>query len=183
MARISKLLTAALILVAGLYVILELSENSRDSAHSQSGEVGFLAPEVESSGAWINSEPLRLRELRGKVVLIDFWTYSCRNCINTLPFLSMWYKQYSNDGLIIIGVHSPEFFFERDLDNLEKAVERHSIKYPVVQDNDFVIWNAYNNRYWPHKYLIDKRGVIRYHHIGEGAYDETETWIKRLLKE
>jgi thiol-disulfide isomerase/thioredoxin len=147
------------------------------------GNVGLFAPELGGVGDWINSEPLRIRELEGRVVLVDFWTFSCRNCINTLPYLKGWHEKYTARGLVLIGVHSPEFRFEKDIENLKTAIAEHGIRYPVVQDNDFAIWRAYGNRYWPHKYLIDKQGVIRYHHIGEGAYNETEEWIVRLLNE
>ena len=133
---------------------------------------------------WFNVEkPLKMIDLIGKVVLIDFWTYSCVNCIRTLPFLKAWDDKYRDSGLVIIGVHSPEFEFEKDLGNVQSAVQDFGIGYPVVQDNDFRIWRAYNNHYWPAKYLVDKDGVIRYTHFGEGNYDETERAIQELLGE
>jgi cytochrome c biogenesis protein CcdA/thiol-disulfide isomerase/thioredoxin len=141
------------------------------------------APELDGGGNWFNSEPLILQKLRGKVVLIDFWTYSCINCIRTLPYLKAWYDKYHDDGLVIIGVHSPEFEFEKSPENVREAIADFELKYPVVQDNNFAIWRAYNNRYWPAKYLIDKEGNIRYTHFGEGAYSETETKIRELLGE
>ena len=144
---------------------------------------GNKAPEFRNIAAWINSEPLTLEELRGKVVLVDFWTYSCINCIRTLPYLTSWDEKYRDDGLVIIGMHSPEFFFEEKYENVVKAVEEHGINYPVAQDNDFATWNAYGNRYWPHKYLIDIDGNIRYDHIGEVGYEETEKIIQQLLGE
>lgn len=140
------------------------------------------APEL-AAGRWINSEPLALEKLRGKVVLLDFWTYSCINCIRTLPYLKQWHEKYSGKGLVIIGVHTPEFEFEKDYGNVKNAVERYGIEYAVVQDNDYATWNAYGNKYWPRKYLIDKDGYIRYDHIGEGAYEETERMIVSLLNE
>lgn len=144
---------------------------------------GPQAPEVITGGEWFNSEPLTLQQLRGKVVIIDFWTYSCINCQRTLPYLRMWHEKYSEKGLVIIGVHAPEFAFEKDPKNVQQAIKDFVIPYPVVQDNDFQTWQAYQNRYWPAKYIIDKDGKIRYSHFGEGAYEETEQVIQELLKE
>ena len=117
------------------------------------------------------------------MVLIDFWTYTCINCIRTLPFLKIWHSKYADDGLVIIGVHAPEFQFEKNLENVQQAVTDYGISWPVVQDNEFNTWRAYQNRYWPAKYLIDKDGIIRYFHFGEGAYEETERQIRNLLEE
>ena len=142
-----------------------------------------MAPGIIPGGAWINSNQLALAELKGKVVVIDFWTYSCINCQRTLPYLKNWWEKYKDKGLVIIGVHSPEFEFEKSESNVKKAVSDFGIKYPVVQDNDFATWRSYDNRYWPAKYIIDKEGYIRYTHFGEGAYDETEKVIQDLLKE
>lgn len=139
------------------------------------------APEIISGGDWFNSDPLTLEQLRGQVVLIDFWTYSCINCQRTFPYLKSWWAKYRDKGLVIIGVHSPEFEFEKDPDNLRQAIADFGLTYPVVQDNNFATWRAYNNRYWPAKYLIDKDGRIRYTHFGEGDYDETEIMIQKLL--
>lgn len=144
---------------------------------------GPIAPELIPGGVWFNSKPLTLSELRGKVVLIDFWTYSCINCQRTLPYLRSWYEKYKDQGLVIIGVHSPEFEFEKIKDNVSNAIFDFHLEYPVIQDNDFATWQAYNNRYWPAKYLIDKNGRIRYSHFGEGNYEETEMEIQKLLKE
>ena len=141
------------------------------------------APELIPDGEWFNSEPLTISGLKGKVVLVDFWTYSCINCIRTLPYLASWYEKYEKDGLVIIGVHTPEFEFEKDPDNVAKAIEDFKIKYPVVQDNLYRTWSAYGNQYWPAKYLIDKDGLVRYVHFGEGKYDETEKMIQTLLSE
>jgi thiol-disulfide isomerase/thioredoxin len=139
------------------------------------------APELAGGGAWINSPPLSLAELRGKVVLVDFWTYGCINCRNTLPALRGWWDTYRGQGLVIVGVHSPEFAHEHELANVREAVRREQIGWPVVQDNDFAIWSAYRNRYWPHLYLIDRQGRVVYDHIGEGAYEETERRIQEAL--
>jgi thiol-disulfide isomerase/thioredoxin len=135
-------------------------------------------------GKWINSEPISIRELRGqKVVLIDFWDYTCVNCIRTLPYLKEWHRRYHDKGLFIIGVHTPEFFFARTEENVKRGIEKFGIEYPVVMDNDYQIWYAFANRYWPAKYLADKNGYIRYAHFGEGNYIETELAIQLLLRE
>ncbi len=143
------------------------------------------APELEDTGNWINSEPFTLDEQRerGNVVLIDFWTYTCVNCIRTLPFLREWHSKYADRGLVILGVHTPEFEFEEILENVQDAVAEFELEYAVVQDNDFGTWNAFSNRFWPAKYLIDVQGDIRYEHFGEGGYDETEAQIRALLVE
>ena len=143
-----------------------------------------LAPELAGIAGYLNTEEgLRLSDLKGKVVLIDFWTYTCINCIRTLPHLTNWDRKYRDQGFVIIGVHTPEFEFEKEYDNVQLALDKYNIEYPVVQDNDYVTWRAFQNRYWPHKYLIDGDGFIRYHHIGEGAYAETERQIQSLLSE
>ncbi|MBP6913532.1 MAG: cytochrome c biogenesis protein DipZ [Candidatus Levybacteria bacterium] len=144
---------------------------------------GVKAPEIIPGGVWFNSDPLTLTELKGKVVVIDFWTYSCINCQRTLPYLREWNKKYKDKGLVIIGVHAPEFEFEKSEKNVAQAIKDFQLTYPVVQDNDFATWRAYNNRYWPAKYFIDKDGYVRYSHFGEGAYDESEKVIQELLKE
>ena len=137
------------------------------------------------SGAtgWINSPPLTAEELKGKVVLVDFWTYSCINCLRTLPYVEAWAQKYKDSGLVVIGVHTPEFPFEKDPSNVRKAVHDFGITYPVAMDNNHKIWNAFNNEYWPAHYFIDVHGKVRYHHFGEGNYDESERWIQELLKE
>jgi thiol-disulfide isomerase/thioredoxin len=142
-----------------------------------------LAPELAKISGYINTDPIVLADLRGKVVLVDFWTYSCINCIRTIPYLNAWHEKYADDGLVIVGVHTPEFEFEKDYNNVKAAVEKFEIKYPVAQDNDKGTWKAYENRYWPRKYLIDNEGYIRYDHIGEGRYAETEKVIQSLLSE
>lgn len=144
----------------------------------------FKAPGFTNySGEWINSTPLTIEELKGNVVLVDFWTYTCINCIRTLPYIRAWNEQYKDKGLVIIGVHTPEFEFEKSLQNVKKAATDFELTYPIVQDNDFGIWRDYNNQYWPAKYLIDKDGFVRYTHFGEGDYNETEQTIQELLKE
>ena len=140
-------------------------------------------PEIRGIASWINSEPITFEEQRGKVVLVDFWTYTCVNCIRTLPYLKAWHEKYADMGLVIVGVHTPEFDFEKDRDNVIEATEGFGLEWPIAQDNDFKTWRAFNNRYWPAKYLVDKDGLIRYTHFGEGAYEETELWIRGLLEE
>ena len=142
-----------------------------------------IAPEVQGATQWLNSPPLQLSALRGKVVLVDFWTYSCINCLRTLPYLKAWDEKYRAQGLVIIGVHAPEFAFEKDERNVSKAIAELGIKYPVAMDNDFAIWNAYQNEYWPAHYLIDAQGRVREQHFGEGKYAETEQTIMGLLQE
>ena len=144
---------------------------------------GPIAPELIPGGIWFNSDPLSLEQLKGKVVIVDFWTYSCINCQRTMPYLRKWWEAYNNKGLVIIGVHSPEFEFEKSEKNLAQAIKDFKLPYPIMQDNDFATWKAYNNHYWPAKYIIDKEGHIRYTHFGEGGYDETEKVIQDLLKE
>jgi cytochrome c biogenesis protein CcdA/thiol-disulfide isomerase/thioredoxin len=141
------------------------------------------APELTGINGWLNSEGTSLEELRGKVVLIDFWTYSCINCIRTLPHVTSWYEKYKDQGFVVIGVHTPEFAFEHKKDNVAEAIKKYNITYPVAQDNDYATWQAYSNRYWPAHYLIDAKGNIRHTHFGEGAYEETEMAIQTLLKE
>ncbi len=142
-----------------------------------------LAPELAGINSWINSEPFTLASQRGKVVLIDFWTYTCINCIRTFPFLRQWHDKYADQGLVIVGVHAPEFEFEKVRENVVDAAAEHGLEYAIAQDNEHTTWKAFNNRYWPAKYLIDADGYIRYTHFGEGAYDETEQQIRDLLEE
>ncbi|MBI5891480.1 MAG: cytochrome c biogenesis protein DipZ [Nitrosomonadales bacterium] len=142
-----------------------------------------IAPSMTGATHWLNSPPLDDEALRGKVVLVDFWTYSCINCLRTLPYLRAWDEKYRSQGFVLIGVHAPEFAFEKDLKNVEQAVRDLGIVYPVAIDNDYAIWNAYENQYWPAHYLIDAQGRIRHQHFGEGAYAETEQMIQTLLKE
>jgi cytochrome c biogenesis protein CcdA/thiol-disulfide isomerase/thioredoxin len=141
------------------------------------------APALAGLTNWINSKPLTLKNLHGKVVLVDFWTYSCINCLRTLPHVKAWYQAYRKDGLVVLGVHTPEFAFEHVPSNVRGAVHRLGITYPVALDNDYSTWNAFHNQYWPAKYLIDRRGHIRFVHFGEGEYDTTESRIRTLLGE
>ena len=161
----------------------EVVERLATPSLSVGGEVGDRAPEFSDIANWINSEPLTMEELRGKVVLIDFWTYTCVNCIRTMPYLREWQEKYADSGLAIIGVHSPEFDFEKLPDNVERNTLNFGLEYPVAQDNNMGTWRAYSNRFWPAKYLIDKAGIVRYTHFGEGAYGETEKQIRVLLEE
>ncbi|WP_372240763.1 redoxin domain-containing protein [Pseudomonas sp. CK-NBRI-02] len=131
---------------------------------------------------WINSEPLTLEQLRGQVVLVEFWTYDCVNCQRALPHVQQWHERYRDQGLVVIGVHTPEYAHEQVTANLDEAVGRLGITYPVAQDNDYRTWNAFGNRYRPALYLIDQGGRIVYQHFGEGAYAETETKIRQLLQ-
>jgi cytochrome c biogenesis protein CcdA/thiol-disulfide isomerase/thioredoxin len=140
-------------------------------------------PDLSGAVAWLNSPPLNRDQLKGHVVLIDFWTYSCINCLRSIPYVRAWADRYKDSGLVVIGVHTPEFAFEKDLDNVKRAVGEFKITYPVALDDDYKIWKAFNNSYWPADYLIDATGKIRHHHFGEGKYDETEEQIQELLKE
>ena len=142
-----------------------------------------LAPEI-SNDVWINSEnALQLADLRGDVVMVEFWTYDCYNCQNVLPSLKQWYETYKEDGFTIVAIHYPEFTYEREYNNVLDAVNRFEIDYPVALDNDGTTWRAYQQRYWPTRYLLDKSGHIRYKRIGEGGYEETEAVIQTLLQE
>lgn len=142
----------------------------------------YLAPDIIGVENWINTSGWNsLSELRGKVVIIDFWTYSCINCIRTLPYIQKLHEMYADDGLVIIGVHAPEFQFERDINNVRKAALEYGLTYPIVQDNNFATWKNYNNRYRPAKYIIDKEWKVRYTHFGEWAYEETEQVVQYLL--
>jgi len=143
----------------------------------------IYAPALDG-GEWIQDGPLNLKELRGKaVVLVDFWDYTCVNCIHTLPYVAGWHKRYATHGLIVAGVHAPEFSIARDRANVLAAIRDFGIEYPVVLDNGYTIWRAYSNRYWPAKYLVDAQGRLRYYHFGEGFYQETEAHIQTLLRD
>jgi cytochrome c biogenesis protein CcdA/thiol-disulfide isomerase/thioredoxin len=152
---------------------------------STNNKLPDLGPAAEFTGIkqWLNSSALTMAQLKGKVVLVDFWTYSCINCVRTLPYVTGWYEKYKDKNFIIIGVHTPEFAFEKETKNVEKAIKQFGIHYPVAQDNDFATWKAYKNRYWPAEYLIDAQGHIRLTHFGEGHYEEMEQAIRELLEE
>jgi thiol-disulfide isomerase/thioredoxin len=139
------------------------------------------APAFTGIDTWLNSAPLSMQQLRGKVVLVDFWTYTCINCIRTLPHVKRWHELYKDKGLVVVGVHTPEYPHERPTANVTAALKRFDIRYPVAQDNRYATWEAYRNQYWPAVYLIDKRGNVVYSHFGEGQYEQTEAAIARLL--
>lgn len=142
------------------------------------------APELTGITHWLNTDkPLTIEALRGKVILVDFWTNQCINCIHTLPYVTKWYDTYNQQGFVVIGVHTPELAYEYSIDSIQRAIDQYNIHYPVAQDNNYKTWNAYNNEYWPAFYLIDKKGIIRRTHFGEGEYAETEQAIKALLAE
>lgn len=153
--------------------------NSPQEVHALTG---MQVPEITSSD-WINSEPQSFSGLRGKVALVEFWTFGCYNCRNVEPQVKQWYQEYSDRGLVVISIHSPEFAYEKDIDAVTRYVRDHGIRYAVAVDNDFVNWNRFGNRYWPAMYLVDKRGVVRYVRVGEGGYDQTQRVIEALLKE
>jgi cytochrome c biogenesis protein CcdA/thiol-disulfide isomerase/thioredoxin len=161
--------------------VATLAANSADTQPALDDEGPM--PDLSGAVAWLNSPPLSSNSLRGKVVLIDFWTYSCINCLRALPYVETWAAKYKDAGLVVIGVHTPEFAFEKERSNVEKAVRDLKITYPVAIDSDYKIWEAFNNEYWPAHYFIDGKGRIRYHHFGEGEYDESERVIQELLKE
>ena len=182
----------ALFVAAGVYidranVAMPMAGASSGSDQSASAAVPVLqnygpAPEFTGIAHWINSPPLTMASLHGKVLLVDFWTYSCINCLRTLPYVTGWYAKYKDGGLVVVGVHTPEFGFEQVTSNVEAAVARLGITYPVAQDNQYATWNAYSNQYWPAEYLIDQNGNIVYESFGEGDYGKTENAIRELLK-
>jgi thiol-disulfide isomerase/thioredoxin len=178
-----RLLGAGVITMAGARLGLydPLAHLTTPAMVHGTGE-GQLAS-LRTATAWLNSAPLTAADLRGKVVLIDVWTYTCINWLRTLPYVRAWSEKYKAQGLVVIGVHSPEFPFEHDVDNVRRAVKDMQVGYPVAVDNDFSIWRAFDNNYWPAVYLLDGGGRIRYQHFGEGAYDQTERHIQRLLRD
>jgi cytochrome c biogenesis protein CcdA/thiol-disulfide isomerase/thioredoxin len=187
LSKISSAQTASL--ESGLAQKLGVSQQMGDS-RARTNAAGELALPVEGTlpvlaglGPWFNSAPLTNEQLKGKVVLIDFWTYSCINCLRTLPYLKAWDAKYRKDGLVIIGVHAPEFAFEREPANVARAIQDLGIRYPVALDNNYVLWNALKNQYWPAHYFVDARGRIRFHHFGEGEYAMSERVIRQLLAE
>ncbi len=184
-SRSGYLLVAALLTAGAVAAVFIASEaNPRDVAPRADVSNLPVGPKVPGLGAaegWINSKPLSKADLRNKVVVYDFWTYSCVNCVRTLPHLRAWYDRYADDGLVIVGVHSPEFDFEKDHGNVRDAVARLKVNYPVALDDEMAIWNQFSNQYWPAKYITDRRGRARYVHFGEGSYGETEAVIRKLL--
>jgi thiol-disulfide isomerase/thioredoxin len=176
---VGTVLVAASIYATGLTkVLLTPFGSSAEYESSESASAPALA-----TGEWINSEPVKLEDLRGRVVLVDFWTFGCYNCRNTLPFVKSWNDRYREKGLTVIGVHSPEFDEERKIENLRREVVSLGIRYPIVTDNDYQTWKAYNVEAWPTIFLLDKQGRIRWMHVGEGDYDEAERVIQKLLAE
>ena len=163
---------------------LPVSDKPKIEAQEPPSIVGS-SPLSGLSGAtgWINSTPLTAKQLKGKVVLVDFWDYSCINCIRAMPYIRAWADKYKDSGLVVIGVHTPEFDFEKQMPNVQKAVKKFGITYPVALDSNHAIWNAFHNEYWPAHYFIDAKGKVRYEHFGEGEYDQSERWIQELLKE
>jgi thiol-disulfide isomerase/thioredoxin len=172
--------TLAVVTLAAVVAIAALWAPATEA--QRGARVGQPAPEITGS-PWLNSEPLSLAGLRGRVVFVEFWTHGCINCRNVLPQLRAWHERYAGAGLTIVGVHSPEFLWEKPHDRVAAAVRELDVRYPVVQDNDFAIWKRFSTWAWPTAVLVDRRGVIRYTHIGEGAYAETEAMIRRLLDE
>jgi len=180
-----KLLTvaAALIGMAGSGAVIPgiCDEAARAASIVTAAASQQTAPDFTGINNWFNSKPLSMADLRGKVVLVDFWTYGCVNCVNTLPHVTDLYAKYKDKGLVVVGVHTPEFPFERSASNVQAALKRHGITYPVAQDNDSKTWNAYRNRYWPAQYIIDQTGKIVFQHEGEGSYDQIDGTVARLL--
>ena len=172
-------IVGALSYATGLTKLIRSSFGS--SAEYKSSE-SATAPEL-ATGEWINSEPLKLKELRGRVVLIEFWTFGCINCRNTLPYVKSWHDRYRDKGLTVIGVHSPEFDEEKDVEHLRREVSSLGIRYPVVADNEYKTWNDYKVEAWPTVFLLDKQGRIRWMRVGEGDYDEAQRLIEKLLAE
>jgi thiol-disulfide isomerase/thioredoxin len=180
--RLYLVAAAALAVIAGVSIYVATTVKPQEIA--QTGDLHVIAdsvPTVVTAKGWINSPPLGQAELKGKVVLYDFWTYSCINCQRTLPHLKALYDRYKDDGLVIIGIHSPEFDFERDHNNVARAVEHYGVTWPVALDDDMAIWNAFSNTYWPEEYLTDRDGRLRQVHYGEGDYDTKENEVRTLL--
>ncbi len=183
--KIALILSGGFILIFASFVFILF--NSLEKEDTDRMEVKpnisnpYKAPEIRGIETWINSEPLTLESLKGQVVLIDFWTYSCINCIRSIPFINGWYEKYKDEGLVVIGVHAPEFAFEKLPENVKKAVNDFGVEYPVALDNDFKTWRAYENRYWPAHYFIDREGNVVHTHFGEGEYDNSEMIIQQLL--
>jgi cytochrome c biogenesis protein CcdA/thiol-disulfide isomerase/thioredoxin len=156
---------------------------AKPAGQSQASPVEGPLPSLSGASEWLNSKPLTAEDLKGKVVLVDFWTYSCINCLRSIPYVRAWAEKYRDHGLVVIGVHAPEFAFERNVDNVRKAVATLKISYPVAIDNEYMIWRAFENEYWPAHYFIDAKGQIRHQHFGEGDYDESERTLQKLLAE
>jgi thiol-disulfide isomerase/thioredoxin len=164
-----------------LAILFFAQKQANSSALQDALQKTYQAPEISGIDNWLNSKPLTLASLKGKVVLIDFWTYSCINCLRTLPHVNNWHQQYHDKGLVIIGIHSPEFSFEKNIKNVESAVKKYGINYAVALDNELETWTSFQNKYWPAHYLIDQKGHVVYTHFGEGNYAQTENNIRHLL--
>ncbi|KVC22567.1 thioredoxin family protein [Burkholderia pseudomultivorans] len=176
-----RLKTAALVIALAAAAGLTAFAGTRADAGMPTAAAGAAAPDFTGIERWHNSAPLTLDQLRGKVVLVDFWTYSCINCIHTIPYVKDWDRKYRDQGLVVVGVHTPEYPFERDAGNVADAIRRFDIRYPVAQDNRYATWRAYDNQYWPALYLIDASGKVVYTRYGEGGYDKTEAAIRGAL--
>jgi thiol-disulfide isomerase/thioredoxin len=176
-----RFLTTAAATIAGLEVGMLGATRAVSRAMGIAGDSSLKA--LRGATAWLNSPPLSADGLRGKVVLVDFCTYSCVNWLRTLPFVRAWAEKYKEHGLVVIGAHTPEFGFEHDLENVRRALAAMRVNYPIAVDNDYAIWNGFSNQYWPALYLLDAKGVIRFTHFGEGAYDESERMIQQMLGE
>ena len=178
------IIAVGIISISYYYEEVDLKRTTTDDSVINDKTFLRKSPHLQGISGYINTSQQEMdKQLEGKVVLYDFWTYSCINCIRTIPHLTAWDEKYSDEGLVILGIHSPEFEFEKKYENVVFATEKFGIKYPVIQDNDKEIWNDFQNRYWPRKYIADHEGYIRFDHIGEGAYKETEEVIQLLLKE
>jgi thiol-disulfide isomerase/thioredoxin len=174
-------LAVAAFAAAAVAVVAAAASSSVPAVPAAPVRSSSLAPEFTGIEKWLNSEPLSMQQLRGKVVLVDFWTFACINCVNTLPYVKSWHQKYKDQGLVVVGVHTPEYPFERSTENVKTAIRQYDIRYPVAQDNRYATWNAYANQYWPAVYLIDKKGQVVYTHFGEGQYAQTEATIQALL--
>ncbi len=196
MATSTKVITLLLLFIVGFVAVIVVFDREGRIANflREGSQINFIeegenlpvigkAPELEGIQGWVNTEPLSLEALRGKVVLIDFWTYSCINCIRTFPYLSQWQEKYKDKGFVLLGVHSPEFEFEKKQENVEAAAKKYGLAYPIALDNNHETWRAFNNNYWPEHWLLDGEGNIRLHTVGEGHYAETEKAIQSLLIE
>lgn len=182
---LSRRLATAIMLALGaasLNAAAAAEDQTSRTMRIEVAEAAGQAPNFKGIGTWLNSGPLNISDLRGKVVMVNFWTYGCYNCVNTLPHVTKLHEKYKDKGLVIVGVHTPEFPFEKSTGNVQAALQRHGIRYAVAQDNDSATWEAYGNRYWPAQYIVDQNGKIVYVHAGEGAYDEIERTIRNLLK-
>ncbi len=186
MLTVSRWRKKRLSIAAAIVAVLSLTAANSSLVQGQEPpSIVGSSPLFGLTGAtgWINSAPLTAKQLKGKVVLVDFWDYSCINCIRAIPYVRAWADKYKDSGLVVIGVHTPEFDIEKQMPNVQKAVNKFGITYPVALDNNYAIWNAFHNQYWPAHYFIDAKGKVRYEHFGEGEYDQSEQWIQGLLKE